>query len=1130
MRRALEKPLLGFGLALAALVINALISAANIRAVVRSDDLVFQTREILDRLDGAIASLGEAEADQRAYLLSGKQDHLAAYRASAAEAQDHLAALQRLSADNEPLAAGLPGLRHAALRHLAGLQEVIDIRQKQGPAAAAVAAFTQGRQRGTEARQLAAQIKAAEVSLLRDRLAERHGWVWRAFATTVGASLLLLALLGTAYYLVRRAIAERGRSAESLRRSEERVRLLLESTGEGIYGIDPEGRCTFANPACVRLLGYRDPAELLGRPMHELIHHAHPDGTPFPREACRIYQAYRAGKGTQADDEAFWRKDGTSFPVEYRSYPVLRDGQKLGAVVTFADVTGRRQSEEAMRLRERALRAVAQGIFITDPSRHDEPISYANAAFERLTGYTLGEVQGKDVSLLAGPDTDPAAVAELRAAYRDGREVAVELRCYRKAGPAFWAGLAVSPVRDAGGHVTHFIGVMTDVTERKQSEERLRESEERLRLMIESVKDYAILSLDVEGRVASWNRGAQRLFGYAEAEIVGRSAALLFTPEDRAAGVPEQELAAARRAERAEDDRWHQRKDGSRFFATGSITPVRDDDGQLRGFTKVARDMTERKRAEEELWAAKEAAETANRAKSTFLANMSHELRTPLNAVILYSELLQEEAADLGVDSFIPDLEKIRAAGKHLLALVNGVLDLSKIEAGRMEVYLETFAVGPMVEEVVNTVKPLVDKRGNRFEVRVAGDLGNMTADLTKIRQVLFNLLSNASKFTENGTVGLEVGREKADGGEQVVFRVRDSGIGMTAEQLRGLFQPFTQADASTTRRYGGTGLGLAIARRFCEMMGSEITVTSESGKGSVFTVRLPADVPAADEAAAPSAEAGADPPGAATVLVIDDEPGARELLSRFLSSEGFRPVTAAGGKEGLRLAKQVRPAVILLDVMMPGMDGWAVLTALKADPRVADIPVILLTMLDDRSVGYMLGAAEYLTKPIDAQRLTAVLARYRPTRTAAPLLIVEDDLTTRQVLRRALTRQGWVVEEAENGRVGLERVAANRPQLILLDLLMPDVDGFEFLGELRDREDWRSIPVVVLTAKDLTPEERALLQGQVERILQKGAHSREDLLREVRAVVARHAGAPAPAKAAAGPEAPQPLPSGPGR
>jgi signal transduction histidine kinase/CheY-like chemotaxis protein/HAMP domain-containing protein len=501
--------------------------------------------------------------------------------------------------------------------------------------------------------------------------------------------------------------------------------------------------------------------------------------------------------------------------------------------------------------------------------------------------------------------------------------------------------------------------------------------------------------------------------------------------------------------------------------------------------------------------------EAASRYKSEFLANMSHELRTPLNAIIGYSEMLQEEAEELGHTDFTPDLQKIDAAGKHLLALINDILDLSKIEAGRMDLYLETFDLATMLRDVETTVQPLVEKNANTLVVQHADTLGSMRADLTKVRQALFNLLSNACKFTKQGTVALEVTRRQAEeGAEWITFRVSDTGIGMTPEQMGKLFQAFSQAEVSTARQYGGTGLGLAITRHFCQMMGGDITVESVVGQGSTFTIRLPADVVDPKVAAAPRAEdspasAPSLPEGAPAVLVIDDDPMVHDLMRRFLSKEGVRMVSAISGEEGLQLAKAVQPVAITLDVLMPGMDGWAVLTALKADPDVADIPVIMLTIVDDKGMGYALGAVEYLTKPIDWRRLAVVLQKYRCTHPPCPVLVVEDDAAMRELLRRMLEKEGWTVTEAANGRVGLERMAEGSPELILLDLMMPEMDGFAFLEALRYNDAWRSIPVVVVTVKDLTPDDRQRLNGYVQQILQKGAYSREELLREVRGLVA---------------------------
>jgi signal transduction histidine kinase/DNA-binding response OmpR family regulator len=493
--------------------------------------------------------------------------------------------------------------------------------------------------------------------------------------------------------------------------------------------------------------------------------------------------------------------------------------------------------------------------------------------------------------------------------------------------------------------------------------------------------------------------------------------------------------------------------------------------------------------------------EAADRHKSEFLANMSHELRTPLNAIIGYSEMLQEDAADLGAEQFTDDLKKINAAGKHLLELINAVLDLSKIEAGKMELYLESFDVPSLVRDIAAVIQPLAAKNANRLDVRCPDEIGTMRADLTKVRQALFNLLSNACKFTERGTVSLTVAREAVDGQAWIVFGVSDTGIGMTPEQLARLFEAFTQADAATTRRYGGTGLGLALSRRLCRMMGGDVTVESEAGRGSTFTIRLPAVVPeTVTEPAAPAAPQDRVPPGLGTVLVIDDEAAVRDLMQRFLTREGFRVVTAPSGEEGLRRARELRPDAITLDVMMPGMDGWAVLSALKADPSVADIPVVMLTIVDDKNLGYALGASDYLTKPIDRERLVTVLKHHRRD---LPVLVVDDDAEVRQLFRRMIEPDGYTVVEAENGRVALERLREASPSVILLDLMMPEMDGFEFVAEFRRHEAWRAIPIIVITARDLSHDDRERLNGYVQKILQKGTHGREQLLAEVRELVA---------------------------
>jgi signal transduction histidine kinase/FixJ family two-component response regulator len=438
-------------------------------------------------------------------------------------------------------------------------------------------------------------------------------------------------------------------------------------------------------------------------------------------------------------------------------------------------------------------------------------------------------------------------------------------------------------------------------------------------------------------------------------------------------------------------------------------TALRGANEQLHTRTRELEDeVSQRKQAQEEMLKAKQIAEEASRAKSIFLANMSHELRTPLNAIIGYSEMLEEEAHDSKDTENIQDLKKIQFAGKHLLALINDVLDLSKIEAGKMPLHLESFDVRTLITEMITTLRPAVQKNRNTLQVRLSDDVSTMHADVTKVRQILFNLLSNASKFTDHGSILVNVDRRSENDGEWIRFEVSDTGIGIGAKQTENLFKEFAQADTSISRKYGGTGLGLAISYRFVQLMKGRIAVVSDLGLGATFTVELPAQVKieAADMAIADAlvnAPAPVTAPDRETILVIDDDPAVRDLMSRSLGKLDFNVVAVSSGDEGLRVAKQVHPVIITLDVIMPNRDGWSVLHQLKADPELANIPVIMVTIVDNEAMGITLGASSYLIKPVDRERLVALIQKHRVNDSSAPKTMKD----TRVVAARSQTAGG---------------------------------------------------------------------------------------------------------------------------
>ena len=963
----------------------------------------------------------DMETGKRGYLLSGASKYLQPYQNASGKVPVALDVLETGLGGAKPQTRNVLAIRSLYARWNTNTQRQIGAVQP-GQLSYLRTDDSMGKLLMDQMRDQFTELISTEEKLRGQRAEEARrtasGVIWTALLAALGGGALLALssrrqLQGLAGEYAE-ATATTRRQAQSLKESEERLRLTIDTALDAVIGADSHGVITGWNSQAGAIFG-RTREEAIGLTLDQTI-----IPEKFRDAHRRGMEHYLAtGEGpvlNQRIEIAALRQDGTEFPIEIAIVPIQsQEGVAFSAFVR--DITERKQADETLAHRARLAAMGAEvGVALTQKRSLQETLQvcaetivrHLDAAFARI--WTV-DAEGKVLELQASAGLYT---------HLDGPHGRVPIGMFK-------IGMIAS---ERAPHLTNEVWDDPRVGDKEWAKR-------------EGMVAFAGHPLIVDGR------------------LLGVMAMFARHP------LPDTTLQAL-----------------------ASVA-----DGIALGI--------ERKQAEVDLIAAKDAAEASSRTKSQFLANMSHELRTPMNAILGYSEMLQEEAEAEGLDSFTPDLQKIQSAGRHLLALINDILDLSKIEAGKMELYLEDFSVPEMLSDVTATVQTLVSKKNNQLVLDCAPDIGRMRGDLTKVRQSLFNLLSNAAKFTENGTITLRVARD----GDFYEFAIKDTGIGMTAEQMAGLFEAFSQADASTTRKYGGTGLGLAITRRFCQMMGGDTTAQSEMGVGSVFTMRLPVAVMLPREADEPAAAVHdaftrGDSHSGDTVLVIDDDPAARDLMRRFLTREGFRPETASNGEEGLRLARELKPAAITLDVMMPGMDGWTVLQRLKADPDTQNIPVVMLTMVDDKNIGFALGAADYMTKPIDRARLSAILSRHRCAdreEGGCRVLLVEDDDATRDMMRSLLEREEWRVEEAVNGRIALECLQTLTPDLILLDLMMPEMDGFEFARRLRDKPEWRRIPVVVLTARDITAEDRRRLNRDVEKIVQKGAWDHAALLAELR-------------------------------
>ncbi len=860
-----------------------------------------------------------------------------------------------------------------------------------------------------------------------------------------------------------------------------------------------------------------------------------------------------------------------------------------------------------------------------------------NPSWEEALGFTSQELMAKPYTEFIHPDDREDTVAEASRIQAPGPTcIAFENRYICKDGSYRWLSWNAVSVPDQ--KLTY--AVARDITRRRQVEEALRKSEEHLRLLVDGVRDYAIFMLDPSGQVASWNQGAERIKGYKANEIIGRHFSCFYPPEELQNGKPERELQKAIAEGHYAEEGWRIRKDGSRFWAHVEITALRDNTGKLRGFSKVTRDVTEqrraeellreseqrltlastsgevgvwdldliadqawrslqhdrifgyesllpnwgaavfsdhvfpedrelvqrrleeafqnghlefecriiradqamrwisekgevvrneqgqpirmmgvvtdvteRKRAEEEkrkfmdrLAASNQELELRNREvervtklKSKFLASMSHELRTPLNAIVGFSDLLAE-----GTPGDLNDKQKrfvnhIKQGSAHLLQLINDILDLSKIEAGQLDLRCEDFQIKTALPEVLSTIRPLAVAKNIQIEQKMESDQ-HVYADRVRFKQILYNLLSNAVKFTPKaGRIDIDCHGD----GNSVCISVTDTGVGIRAEDQAVIFEEFRQVEGPAGTTQEGTGLGLAITKRLVEQQGGGISLESEFGKGSRFTFTLPAgsrgaETPLVNEPPSPSIVIG-EGRGKPLILVVDDEVTARELLASYLCPE-YRIAMAESGEEAVKQARQLRPDAITLDVMMPGGNGFETLAALKKAPETANIPIIIVSIVDQKQVGFALGAVDYLVKPVRKPVLLETIRKYVLPQSDEndAILLVDDDPRALELLEETLRSAGYETESVRSGTRALEVLSSKLVSAVVLDLLMPGMDGFEVIRHVRQEATLRELPIFVMTAKSLTKAELAVLTRETQALFHKNGSWQQQLTVEV--------------------------------
>lgn len=935
--------------------------------------------------------------------------------------------------------------------------------------------------------------------------------------------------------------------------------LLLESTEDGIYVIDTQGHCTFINKAGAGMTGYSQ-EELIGRHMHDAIHYKRPDGSRYDVCDCPIYRAFQEQKGCRVDTEVFWRKDGGSLHVEYSSSPIIDNDVVKGSVITFRDISKRLAAEREMKKLSRAVEESVESVVVTD---REGVIEYVNPAFERVSGYSSAEAVGKKPNILKSGKHPREIYKGLWDTITAGDVWHGELINRKKNGELYYEEVTISPIKDGSGKITNFVSMKNDVTARKKAEEELERKTLELARSALNERSYAEVM-----ELFSSTYDDMRIFKGMLSLLANRQkfpASVLYLYDDwtgalkcaASHGAPEKiktEFALGEGVigqaavdmkevivEGGESGTHMTIETGIASFvpAAIAINPVVFQ-GRTLGVLVLASagplmeaDKNFIKRLSEQLGVAlnglkqynnlKELSnqlqlkgdeiarknlllEESNRLKSEFLANMSHELRTPLNAIIGFSEVLKNGmVGDLPADQkkYIVDIFN---SGMHLLSLINDILDLSKIEAGKMTLDTEMMQIGPALEGSLSIVKEKAFSNDIKLDLVLEEGIGVISVDPRKFKQIVYNLLSNAVKFTQKGgSVSITAGRGRGKDGDCLAVSVTDTGIGISGDDIEKLFKPFEQLDGSMSRRFEGTGLGLVMVKKLVELHGGAVGVTSEAGKGSCFTFTIPYGKEG-EAGGVKKAEPRPMPPRSIEsplVLVIEDDDRSADLLRQQLVSDGYRTIRASTAEEGLRTAASQHPDLITLDIMLPGMSGWDFLTEIKKMRELSHIPVVIVSIVSDSGKGFSLGAAKVLQKPLQKDGLITALEElgFSALGCIGPckILVVDDDAKAVDMVSRLVEHIGFTPLRAYGGRQAINMSRSERPDLVILDLMMPEVNGFDVVQSLKASPETRLIPVIILTAKILTEEDKNTLNGDVLKIIQKGGFMEEDFILEVK-------------------------------